>query len=90
MMCLKFMGLFYYKLRPNKSRFHSINLFIKSFYSKRRKLRSVKINMSQERNNYNCENSYDLPLINDVTDLEQVKNSIVMIETSGNSYLNAR
>ena len=46
--------------------------------------------MSQERNNYNCENSYDLPLINDVTDLEQVKNTIMMIETSGNSYLNAR
>ena len=31
-----------------------------------------------------------LPLINDVTDLTKLKRSIIMIETSGNSFLIAR
>ena len=50
----------------------------------------MKKNSAHERNNSNCKDSFALPLINDVTEFDKIQNSIIMIETSGNSYLSAR
>ena len=60
-------------------------------FSKEKRTRLLKPNTAHERNNSECEDSYVLPLINDVENAAaQIEKSIVMLETSGDPWLIAR
>ncbi len=50
----------------------------------------TKTNTAHERNNSKCEDSYVLPLINDISNSATIEKSIIMLETSRNPWLIAR
>ena len=54
------------------------------------RLNRFKTNTAHERNNSKCEDSYVLPLINDVSNSATLEKSIIMLETSKNPWLIAR
>ena len=59
------------------------------FFSNKRREKQIKKNVTHQRHNSICEHSMDLPLINDI-DITKVQNSIMMLETSGDTWLIAR
>ena len=65
------------------------SLQIKIYFSKRRREKKKKKDLNHQRHNSVCEHSMDLPLINDVP-IDKIENSIVMLETSGDTWLIAR